>query len=283
MVEREKLELCGLYKDVKMDFKRLFEKNQKPKVSGADDVEFLDVGDFQRVEKVQKNKDVMNANPYLTARREWNEHVGSVITQKQTWQFIGVLSMLIALLALSGMVYTASKSKFIPYIVEVDSLGQARASHILYETQPVDPRIIHATVADFVKDSRLVTPDVAVQSDAIFSVYAKLLINSPATEKMNEYLNANEKSTPFARAQKEMVSIEIKSAIPQSPETWQVDWLETVRSREGKLIKTPFMMRALITIKIIPPSSDTSEEQIRKNPLGIYITDFSWSRLTNAG
>jgi len=34
-----------------------------------------------------------NQNPYLTARRTWNEHVGSVISQRQTWQVIGILAI----------------------------------------------------------------------------------------------------------------------------------------------------------------------------------------------
>ena len=35
-------------------------------------------------------------NPYLAARRTWNDHVGSVVSQRQTWQVIGILSLLIA-------------------------------------------------------------------------------------------------------------------------------------------------------------------------------------------
>jgi hypothetical protein len=29
-------------------------------------------------------------NPYLAARRTWNDHVGSVVSQRQTWQVIGI-------------------------------------------------------------------------------------------------------------------------------------------------------------------------------------------------
>jgi len=37
-------------------------------------------------------------------------------------------------------------------------------------------------------------------------------------------------------------------------------------------------MRALVNIKVVEPTPATSEEQIRKNPMGIYVKDFSWSR-----
>ena len=37
-------------------------------------------------------------------------------------------------------------------------------------------------------------------------------------------------------------------------------------------------MRALLNVYVVPPNHKTSEEQLRKNPLGIFIRDFSWSK-----
>jgi type IV secretion system protein VirB5 len=37
-------------------------------------------------------------------------------------------------------------------------------------------------------------------------------------------------------------------------------------------------MRALVTVYTVASTSSTTEEQIRNNPLGIYVRDFSWSR-----
>ena len=53
-------------------------------------------------------------NPYLAARRTWNEHVGAVVSQRQTWQVIGILSLLIALAGVGGVIHIGSQSKFIP-------------------------------------------------------------------------------------------------------------------------------------------------------------------------
>ncbi|MBR4737437.1 MAG: conjugal transfer protein TrbF, partial [Rhodocyclaceae bacterium] len=36
-------------------------------------------------------------NPYTTARRTWNDHVGGVMVQRRNWQIIGILALLIAL------------------------------------------------------------------------------------------------------------------------------------------------------------------------------------------
>lgn len=216
-------------------------------------------------------------NPWLNARREWNAHEGSLLASRRMWQFVGILSLLIALSAVGGIIAIGQQSKFIPYVVQIDRIGQNVAVSRADRAAPVDNRVLHATIASFITDARMVTPDATVQRNAVFRVYALLSANDPSTVKMNEWLNGSEESSPFKRAAKETVSVEITSVLPQSTETWQVDWSESVRDRQG-IPKSTYRMRALLTVYTVPPTSQTSEEQIRRNPLGIYIKDFSWSR-----
>jgi type IV secretion system protein TrbF len=217
-------------------------------------------------------------NPYLAARRTWNEHVGGVVSSRQTWQVVGILSLLIALASVGGIIQVGSQSKFVPYVVEVDKLGQAAAVSEAQRAAPADQRVVHAAVASFVSDARLVSPDVALQRKAVFRVYSMLAPNDPATGKMNEWLNGSEDSSPFKRAAKEIVSIEILSVLPQTPDTWQVDWMETVRDRQGVAKGLPYRMRALVTVFVVHATPQTSEEEIRNNPLGIHVRDYSWSK-----
>ena len=67
-------------------------------------------------------------NPYLAARRTWNDHIGSLVSQRQSWQVIGILSLLIAFGGVGGVIVIGSQSKFIPYVVQVDNLGQVMAA-----------------------------------------------------------------------------------------------------------------------------------------------------------
>ncbi len=232
--------------------------------------------DFSNLKQSAKGKEDSD-NPYLTARRSWNEHVGSLVTQKQSWQVIALISLLICFLSVAGIFFIGSQSKFIPYIVEVDKLGRTIVANVVHASSPVDSRIVHASIAEFVNDIRLVTPDADLQRAAIFRVYAKIPQGSSAHVKAGQWFNGLKDSSPFVRAKEEMVSIQIRSVIPQSESTWQVEWVETTRSRGGDLKKRPVLMRALLTTKIYPPSTKTTEEQIRSNPLGIYVEDFSWS------
>jgi type IV secretion system protein TrbF len=216
-------------------------------------------------------------SPYLDARQIWNDRMAPVVSSRQMWQLIAILSLLLAMGALAGIIQIGRESKLIPYVVEVDKLGQAVAVSPAQVAEPADPRVIKATVASFISDARLVTPDGTLQRGAVLRVYAVLVAGDPATAKMNEWLNGTPNANPFKRAETEMVSVEIKSIMPQTDSTWQVDWVETVRDRKGVMTSEPFRMRALVTVYLAPP---TTEEQMRKNPLGIFVRDFSWTKLS---
>mgnify|MGYP003460895340 CR=1 FL=1 len=209
-----------------------------------------------------------NENPYLSGRRSWNDHMESVAASRNMWQILAILSLMITLAAVGGIIHIGSQSKFIPYVVQIDHLGEAIAVSRADMAAPADPRVIHASVASFINDLRMVTPDIALQRRAIFRAYAKT----------NVWLNGTDLSSPFKRAANETVNIEIVSVIPQSPETWQVIWRELVYDRQGHPKEPPFIMRALLTIYSIDSTANTTEEQIRNNPLGSYVRDYSWAK-----
>jgi len=217
-------------------------------------------------------------NPYLNARKNWNEHTQGLMNATRMWQAIALISLMITLAAVGGAVHVAGQSKFVPYVIEVDKLGQSMAVTPAQVAAPVDQRVVHASLAAFMSNARLVTPDIALQRKAIFSVYAMMNADDPAASKMTAWLNGNEASNPFHRAAKETVETEIVSVIPQSPDTWQIEWNEKLFDRQGAPIGQPYRMRALATVTIVPPTASTSEEKIRQNPLGVFVKDFSWSK-----
>ena len=217
-------------------------------------------------------------HPYLNARRSWNSHVGSLIASRTLWQAVALISLLVAFAAVGGVVYIGSQSKFVPYVVEVNKLGEAMGVAPAPQADKVDQRIVRASVAEFIVNARTVTPDIAMQRRAIFKVYALMNSGSPSTRKMTAFLNGSPETNPFKRAEKQTVNVEIISAIPQTTSTWQVDWVETQRTRKGDIMGKPYRMRALMNVgsNAMPP--EASDDQIRLNPMGIYISDYSWSK-----
>lgn len=217
-------------------------------------------------------------NPYLDARKKHNEYESSRNASLRLWKLFGLLGLLTGLAGVGGMIHIGSQSKFVPYVIEVDKLGQTLPVSVADKAAPADPRIVSSLLARSITLARMVTPDVVVQRNAIFELYASLDSSDPAALKMQEYLGSDSDTSPFKRAAKETVDVQITSVIPQSDETWQVDWMETVRARGDGSIISRFRMRALVRIYVVPPTNRTSEEQIRKNPLGIFIRDFNWSK-----
>lgn len=82
--------------------------------------------------------------PYLNARREMGNMMWRLMTGERTWQAVAIAALLVALVAVAGVVHIGSQSKFIPYVVEVDKIGEVRAVKAADVAQPADPRVIHA-------------------------------------------------------------------------------------------------------------------------------------------
>jgi type IV secretion system protein TrbF len=221
----------------------------------------------------------ITTNPYLNAQRTWNSHVGSLIASRLVWQLVGIVSLLIVLASVAGVIYIGSQSKFVPYVVQVDKLGEVASQRALERASPVDSRIIREALSSFITNARLVTPDIALQRRAIFKVYSMLMKQTPASNKMTAFMNGNLQMNPFKRAETETVNAEIISIIPMTANTWQVDWTETVRARKnGIIIGQPYRMRALVTMIVRLDVAGDSEEQMQANPFGVYVSDYAWSK-----
>ena len=78
------------------------------------------------------------------------------------------------------------------------------------------------------------------------------------------------------RARERTVTTEVRSILPQTEGTWQVDWLELSYNRDGVLLEK-VLMRAFFEVYQSQPRA-TSEEALRANRLSVYIRDFNWAR-----
>ncbi|HIF0226163.1 TPA: conjugal transfer protein TrbF [Legionella anisa] len=226
---------------------------------------------------LKKKKNDLTDNPYLNAKRAWNFHTAGLMKSLQIWQLISLGSLLITLAAIGGLITIGSQSKFIPLVFQQDASGNTlsvtRADHV--GDASIDD--YRAAAAHFIENIRMVSVDVALQKKAVFQVYSYLNQNDVALTKVQEFYSDKQHSNPFDRAAHEIVSIEISSVLQESEDTWQVDWVETVRNRDGTLKEKPAQMKALVTMYQDNELNDVSNESILKNPHLIYVRDFNWS------
>lgn len=164
------------------------------------------------------------------------------------------------------------RSKVVPYVVAVDSLGRQVAAGAAEESSEVDERLKRAAMFEWVGDLRMITADGIAQRKAIDRVYARIANASEAMAVVNEFYRGN---PPQNRAQTETVSVDVQSVLATSDRTYQVEWVETVRDMTGQ-VQSEDHWKGAFTIAINPP---TDERLIRTNPIGIYVTNASWTRV----
>lgn len=214
------------------------------------------------------------SNPFLSAKRSASEKLGETVTKIKTWQIFAVMEFIL-LLVMGGIVSTSIQTpKYIPYVVELDKLGTVVSSRPANSQFQVNEQFLKATVADFVTNLRLVTADIALQRDAIHRVYSHLNVNDPSRKICDEWYSV----TPFERARESLVSIEIRSVLRQSDKTFQVEWVETVRTHTGEKVSAS-TMRALVNV-YQGNYDNATDKSMRLNPLSIFVKDLSWTKLS---
>src|SRR5215467_15027463 len=114
-----------------------------------------------------KPKPVEVYNPYLTARKEWDERYGEFITRARNWRTVATIAVLVALLATGGMVSLSARSHVVPFVVLIDSLGRPVASGLAEQTSVGDDRLRRAVLQEWIEELRMVTTDGIAQRRAI--------------------------------------------------------------------------------------------------------------------
>ncbi|MBY0504014.1 MAG: hypothetical protein K2X03_08890 [Bryobacteraceae bacterium] len=212
------------------------------------------------------------ASPYLDARKEWDERYGSLISRANNWRRAAFVALMIALLETGGLIALALKTKVVPYVVAIDNLGRMVASGPADQTTAADDKLKRAALFHWVSDLRMVTIDGVAQRKAIDRVYTMIASGSPAQVEVGDFYRL---APPHERAQTRAVDVEVKAAFATSEKTYQVEWSETVRGLSGQ-VEGEERWKGSFTIAVNPPAD---ERLIRLNPLGIYVTNVSWSRV----
>ncbi|MBW9116369.1 conjugal transfer protein TrbF [Rhizobium cauense] len=209
-------------------------------------------------------------NPYLAARQEWSERYGSYVKAASAWRAVGILSLGLAVIGVSYALYLSTQVKLVPYIVEVDKLGNTVSGGFPQQIEYADTRVVRATLGNFVTSIRSITPDAVVQKQYIDRTYALLRTSDASTQKVNAWFRAN---SPFEKAVNATVAIEVNNIVALSNQTYQIDWTEYERDRKGKEVATR-RFRGIATVSITSPQDEAT---IRLNPIGVYVTDFDWT------
>ena len=65
--------------------------------------------------------------PYQSAAQVWDERIGSARVQAKNWRLIAFGSLFLAGGLAGGLVWQAARGTVVPWVVQVDKLGEAQA------------------------------------------------------------------------------------------------------------------------------------------------------------
>ncbi len=211
--------------------------------------------------------------PYQKAAQVWDERLGAARVQAHNWRLMALGSLLLSLLLAGLLLWIGRSASTVPYIVEVDPRGGARAVGPAAESYKPSDAQIAFHLARFVDNVRALSIDPVVVRQNWLKAYD--FVTDRAAVTLNEYARDND---PFARVGRETVAVEVASVVRASDSSFQVRWLE--RIFEGGALKDTKRLTGLFSIVITPPKT---VEAVRKNPLGIYVHTFNWSQDVTAG
>ena len=218
------------------------------------------------------NKRATSLNPYLhsAGRRSYQDSHGEYVIAARRWRLIGMTALIVAGVAVTGMVMIASQAQIVPYVVKVDRLGAAVAVDRADIAAKPDKAVIVAQLARWVMAVRSVWVDAGAQRGLVKEAYAMINARADAYGALNDHMRAHD---PFERAKTETIAVEVQSVLPISGDSWRIEWREETRSRDG-VRAGGREFQATVSISFNPPRDEAT---IRANPSGLYINSFSWA------
>ncbi len=212
--------------------------------------------------------------PFLRAKQQWDDRIGSSVVQAKNWRMAFFLSSLMSLTLLVACLYQVRERKIIPIIVGIDKergepvvIGPAGENSYKPQLQE-----IKYFLSQFITSVRSVPTDPVLIKHQWMRAYK--FLRPEASNMLNDLTNKDENS-PLKRIGEQTVIIKPIS-VTQVSETnsFQARWEEIIYEKQGSL-KERYVMTGIFTIDLDPPRT---EENLLVNPLGLFIKNFQWNR-----
>jgi type IV secretion system protein VirB5 len=206
--------------------------------------------------------------PYARAGQLWDERLGSARAQAFNWRRLAFGELALCMGLSAALVWQSAQSRIIPYVVEVDHLGEARSVAPALRNWAPNEAQIAWQLGRYIRDVRSVSLDPVVTRQNWLDAYA--MTTQQGAQFLSGQAHAND---PFAEAGTRATSVQVTSVVRISSQSFQVKWLETHFERSALVERSHWT--GVLTIKLITPRS---AQILRQNPLGVYVDGIDWSR-----
>jgi type IV secretion system protein VirB5 len=194
----------------------------------------------------------------------------------RNWQLVAFLLAIGNVVLASGVVRVALSSRFVPYLVEVDRDGNATYAGPIETVDAPEERLILQQLRVFVWNLRVVVNDPAAQQELIARAYA--LADGPLRARLDEHFSqaAHDPRRIAPQASRTVERITLLK-LPASADTYQVEWTEATRDRDAYARSRERSFHGLLTVA---RSERLPREALLYNPLGLLVTEFTWTEVT---
>jgi len=207
---------------------------------------------------------------FVRARQEWADRVGAPIRSARNWR-LATFGLLVVLgMAIGGLIYQSSKSLVVPYYIRVAENGAPIVVGAVPEQFTPTLNDVRWQLGSWLQTVRGTSIDPVV----VNRNYRNALnyMRTPAVNKLNDWAQTDDR---FKNVGKSTVEVEVKSVAPISgSSSYQARWTEIHRDNSGG-VKSEEHWAATFAVEIVPPKS---ADQIQRNPIGLFIRDFQWTR-----
>lgn len=249
----------------------MFGRKKKEVDLGADTVAATASDEPKTAATAAKKREKAAANPYIEHQRNQDDRYMNLAKAKHNWQVAFCMQSALLSISIAFNGYALLKPKFQPYLMAMDQIGHVVVVGPVDAANPVDSkRVVRGQTIEWIERSRAIVGDLTAAKANVEWVYARVGANSAAKAKLDEYYKQRE---PYKTAASSSATATVTLAL-QTGNSYELEWTEEWRSLQGDVLRKE-RWKARVTFAI---EAQNDEARIRRNPVGYFVTDFSWSK-----
>ncbi len=209
------------------------------------------------------------ATLYRGAAQEWDRRMGAALMSARAWRRAAAAGLALAAALGGALALVALQQRTFVHVVEVAPDGQVMQVRATQQRwAPSDAQIAYH-LGRFVHLVRSLPTDGVVLRQNWLDAYK--FLTPQAGAQLSEIARQDD---PFLSLGRVGRTVHIRSIIARSDRSWEVSWTERPANAAGPGAIESYT--GVFTVTTRPPRN---ADEVASNPLGLLITDFSWSRV----
>ncbi|QGZ94957.1 conjugal transfer protein TrbF [Terricaulis silvestris] len=206
--------------------------------------------------------------PYRRAQQEWDARMGSAVLSARAWRGIAFCSLALAAILGASLTAVALQKRTFVHVVEVAPEGQVMNVRAADGRWSPSNAQVAFHLGHFIRLVRSLPTDGVVLRENWLQAYR--FLTPQAAAQLTEIARQDD---PFLSLGRVGRTVHIRSIIARSNNAWEVSWVERATNATGTT--DPEIYTGVFTVTTRAPRN---ADEIANNPLGLLISDFSWSR-----